>query len=206
MVHVYTPEGIARALRAGVRSIEHGHLIDEPTMELLARSDAWLSTQPFTVEDNTYPTPEQQAKHIRITQGTDKAYTLARQYDVKLAWGTDLLFNPANTRKQNHGIVKLQKWFSNFRILRMVTYDNACLLALSGPPKPLSGQIGNHRAGSVCRPVARGGQPAGNLGLMEDPATNFRVIVKNGVICKNTLQNEPAQQNGQNGIPHETTA
>ena len=74
--------------------------------ELLARSDAWLSTQPFTVEDNTYPTPEQQAKHIRITQGTDKAYTLARQYDVKLAWGTDLLFNPANTRKQNHGIVK----------------------------------------------------------------------------------------------------
>ena len=50
------------------------------------------------------------------------------------------------------------------------------------------------------------GNPLENLGLMEDPATNFRVIVKNGVICKNTLLNEPAQQNGKNGIPHETTA
>lgn len=205
MVHVYTPEGIARALRAGVRSIEHGHLIDEPTMELLARSDAWLSTQPFTVEDNTYPTPEQQAKHIRITQGTDKAYTLARQYDVKLAWGTDLLFNPANTRKQNHGIVKLQKWFSNYRILRMVTYDNACLLALSGPRNPYPGKLGIIEPGAFADLLLVEGNPLENLGLMEDPATNFRVIVKNGVICKNTLQNEPAQQNGKNGIPHETT-
>ena len=47
MVHVYNPKGIARALKAGVRSIEHGHLIDEPTMQLLADSGAWLSMQAF---------------------------------------------------------------------------------------------------------------------------------------------------------------
>ncbi len=71
MVHVYNPRGIARAIKAGVRSIEHGHLIDEPTMKLLADSGAWLSMQAFTVEDNTYPSPVQQAKHLQICNGTD---------------------------------------------------------------------------------------------------------------------------------------
>ena len=116
MVHVYNPRGIARALKAGVRSIEHGHLIDEPTMALLAESGAWLSMQAFAVEDNTYPSPVQQAKHLQICNGTDRTYRLAKKHGVKLAWGTDLLFDPANTKNQNHGIVKLQKWFTNFEI------------------------------------------------------------------------------------------
>ena len=88
----------------------------------------------------------------------------------------------------------------------MVTYDNACLLALSGPRNPYPGKLGIIEPGAFADLLLVEGNPLENLGLMEDPATNFRVIVKNGVICKNTLQNEPAQQNGQNGIPHETTA
>lgn len=187
MVHVYTPKGIARALKAGVQSIEHGHLIDEPTMELLARSDAWLSTQPFTLEDNTYPTPQQQAKHIRITEGTDRTYTLARKYGVKLAWGTDLLFNPANTKNQNHGIVKLQKWFTNYQILKMVTSDNASLLALSGPRNPYPGKLGVIEEGALADLLLMEGNPLENIAVMEDPHANFRVIIKDGELCKNTL-------------------
>lgn len=54
--------------------------------------------QPFTLGDNQYPTPEQQKKHEMVVHGTDNTYQLARKYKVKLAWGTDLLFNPANTK------------------------------------------------------------------------------------------------------------
>ena len=75
MVHVYVPRAIARAVHAGVKSIEHGHLIDEPTMELIAQKDVWLCMQPFTLEDNQYPTPAQQAKHRRIVEGTDNRAT-----------------------------------------------------------------------------------------------------------------------------------
>ena len=50
MVHVYVPEAIRRAIRAGVKSIEHGQLIDEPTMKLIAEKGVWLSMQPFIVE------------------------------------------------------------------------------------------------------------------------------------------------------------
>ena len=85
MVHVYNPRGIARALKAGVKSIEHGHLIDEATMALLAESGAWLSMQAFALEDNTYPSTDQQDKHVQITEGTDRPSTLAKQYRVKIA-------------------------------------------------------------------------------------------------------------------------
>jgi len=187
MVHVYNPRGIARALKAGVRSIEHGHLIDEPTMALLAESGAWLSMQAFTVEDNTYPSPVQQAKHLQICNGTDRTYRLAKKHGVKLAWGTDLLFDPANTKNQNHGIVKLQKWFTNFEILRMVTCDNARLLALSGARNPYPGNLGVIEEGALADLLVIEGNPLERIEVLENPHDNLRVIVKDGVVCKNTL-------------------
>lgn len=187
MVHVYNPRGITRAIAAGVKSIEHGHLIDEPTMELVAGNDIWLSMQAFAVEDNTYPSPVQQAKHIQITQGTDRTYKLAKKYGVKLAWGTDLLFNPANTKNQNHGIVKLQKWFTPFEILKMVTFDNAQLLAMSGPRNPYPGRLGVIEEGALADLLLIDGSPLQQIELLENPAEKFVLIVKNGVICKNIL-------------------
>ena len=55
-VHAYTPRGIRTAIDAGVRSIEHAHLIDEPTLKLLAVSGLWLSTQPFLEDEDAIPT------------------------------------------------------------------------------------------------------------------------------------------------------
>ena len=72
MVHVYVPRAIQRAIHAGVKSIEHGHLIDEPTMQLIAEKEIWLSMQPFTLGDNQFPTKEQQEKHALVVQGTDQ--------------------------------------------------------------------------------------------------------------------------------------
>ena len=187
MVHVYNPKGITRAVKAGVKSIEHGHLIDEETMKLLADSGTWLCLQPFTVEDNTYPSPIQQAKHIEICNGTDRAYNLAKKYNVNLAWGTDLLFNPANTKNQNHGIIKLQKWFTNFEILKMVTHDNAQIVALSGLRNPYPKKLGVIEAGAYADLLLVNGNPMENLELLQDPENSFAVIMKDGIIYKNTL-------------------
>ena len=46
-VHAYTPRAIQTAIRGGVRCIEHGHLMDEATAELIAQNGIWLSAQPF---------------------------------------------------------------------------------------------------------------------------------------------------------------
>ena len=187
MVHVYNSRGIARAIKAGVKSIEHGHLIDEQTMKLLVDSDVWLSMQPFSIEDNTYPSPLQQAKHIQICEGTDRTYNLAKKYNAKLAWGTDLLFNPSNTRNQNKGIVKLKKWFSNYEALKMVTSTNADLLSMSGARNPYPGKLGIIEEGAFADLLIVDGSPLDNLDLLGDPENNLKMIIKDGKIYKDTL-------------------
>ncbi len=104
-----------------------------------------------------------------------------------MAWGTDLLFDPANTKNQNHGIVKLQKWFTNFEILRMVTCDNARLLALSGARNPYPGNLGVIEEGALADLLVIEGNPLERIEVLENPHDNLRVIVKDGVVCKNTL-------------------
>lgn len=187
MVHVYVPKGIARAIHAGVKSIEHGHLIDELTMELIAKKEVWLSMQPFTLDTNHYPTPEQQRKHERVVRGTDLTYRLAKTYQVKLAWGTDILFNPANTENENQSILKLKKWFSNYEILKMITFDNAQLLALSGLRNPYPYKLGVIEEGAYADILITKGNPLEEIDLLGDPKENLLLIMKNGEIYKNKL-------------------
>lgn len=169
MVHVYVPEGIRQAIRAGVKSIEHGHLIDEETMKMIADNGVWLSMQPFTADDNTYPNEEQQRKHETIVAGTDNTYKLAKKYGVRLAWGTDLLFNPAKAKDQNRGIAKLARWFSNYEILKMVTRDNAELLALSGRRNPYPGPLGTIETDALADLLLVDGNPLENIELLTEP-------------------------------------
>mgnify|MGYP003106996289 CR=1 FL=1 len=187
MVHVYVPRAIQRAIRAGVKSIEHGHLIDEPTMQLIAEKEIWLSMQPFTLGDNQFPTKEQQEKHALVVQGTDQTYQLAKKYNVKLAWGTDLLFNPANTKNQNQGILKLRQWFSNFEILKMVTHDNAELLALSGARNPYPGKLGVIEEDAWADLILVDGDVLKDITLLGNPEKNFIMIMKGGEIYKNRV-------------------
>lgn len=184
MVHVYVPEGIRQAIRAGVKSIEHGHLIDEETMKMIADNGVWLSMQPFTADDNAYPSEEQQRKHEMIVAGTDNTYKLAKKYGVRLAWGTDLLFNPAKAKDQNRGIAKLARWFSNYEILKMVTRDNAELLALSGRRNPYPGPLGTIETDALADLLLVDGNPLENIELLTEPEKNFLLIVKDGTIYK----------------------
>ena len=132
---------------------------------------------------------------MMIVEGTDKTYNLAKKYGVKLAWGTDLLFNPAKAKEQNKGIGKLTKWFSNDEILRMVTSGNAELLEMSGRRNPYPGKLGVVEEGALADLLLVEGNPLQNVDLLGDPGNNFSVIIKNGVVYKNKLQDGPASGN-----------
>ena len=187
MVHVYVPAGIQRAVAAGVRSIEHGHLIDEATMRLLADKGVWLCMQPFAAGDNVFPSEEQRRKHMQIVEGTDRTYRWAKQYGVKLAWGTDLLFDPAGTDRENDGIGKLAQWFSNLEILRMITSGNAELLALSGRRNPYPAPLGVIAPGAWGDLLLVEGDPLKDISVLTASGKHLSLIVKNGRIYKNEL-------------------
>jgi imidazolonepropionase-like amidohydrolase len=186
-VHAYTPRAVRRAVDAGVKCIDHGQLLDEATIELLADRGVWLSLQALDEAPPTAPSAVREKKH-QVVAGTDNAFTWARKHKVKLAWGTDFLFAPANNKNQTADIVKLRKWMTPAEILTLVTHDNAQLLGLSGPRNPYPGKLGVVETGALADLLLVDGDPIANLDLITDPEKNFVVVMKDGRIYKNTVR------------------
>ena len=187
-VHAYTPRAIAQSIRAGVRCIEHGHLADDTTAELMAATDTWWSLQPFLDDDDASPIndPAGRAKQLEVTNGTDQAYTLARKHGVKVAWGSDILFDADLTARQGRTLAKLTRWHTAVEVLTTATSTNAELLALSGPRNPYPGRLGVIEPGAIADLLLVDGDPTTNLDLLTDPERNLAVIMKDGHIQKDT--------------------
>ncbi|WNZ22384.1 amidohydrolase family protein [Leptolyngbya sp. NK1-12] len=187
-VHAYTPTAIQLAIQAGVKAIEHGHLMDDKTARLMAEKGIWLSIQPFLDDEDAIPVPEaNRSKQVQLFQGTDTAYALAKQYNLKTAWGTDTQFDARLATRQGAQLAKMVRWYTPAQVLRMATSTNAELLALSGPRNPYPGELGVVKEGALADLLLVDGNPLENIQLIEDPAKNFVVIMKDGKIYQNLL-------------------
>jgi imidazolonepropionase-like amidohydrolase len=192
-VHNYSPEGARRAIDAGVKVIDHGQLLDEPTIKLIADKGIWLSIQPFLpVDKSELPkellTGTKYAKYQLVTAGTDNAYTLAKKYHVKLAFGTDLGGGLELASKQNEDLLKLSKWFSPAELLHIATAANGELLSLSGKRNPYPKKLGVVEVGAYADILLVNGNPLEDISLLGSPDKSLAVIVKNGEIVKNTVE------------------
>jgi len=189
-VHAYTPVSIQRAIAAGVKCIEHGHLMDEATAKLIADKGIWLSTQAFPDElANAFPPGSlERAKAQEVFAGTDTTFTLAKKYKIKTAFGTDILFSPGLAQRHGELLAKLVRWYSPAEVLVMATSANAQLLALSGKRNPYPGPLGVVEEGALADLLLVDGDPIANIKLIEDPEKNLLVIMKDGRIYKNALR------------------
>jgi imidazolonepropionase-like amidohydrolase len=188
-VHAYTPRAVRQAIEAGVKCIDHGQLLDEPTVQLMAEKGIWWSLQPFT-DDGPSAFPEgssNRKKQLEMFGGTDTAYALAKKHKVRTGWGTDILFDAAAAAKQGAELAKMTRWYTPAEALKMATADNADLLALSGLRSPYEGKLGVVKEGALADLLLVEGDPIANIGLVADPAKNFVVIMKDGRVYKNTL-------------------
>jgi imidazolonepropionase-like amidohydrolase len=185
--HAYTPASIRRAIAAGATCIEHGHLMDEPTAELMAEKGVWLSTQAFPDEmADAFPAGSQQrARALEVFAGTDRTFELARRHGIKTAFGTDLLFSPRLARRQGELLTKLTHWYTPAEALAMATVTNAQVLALSGKRNPYPGRLGVIEEGALADLLLVDGDPIADLKLIADPDRNFLVVMKDGAIYKN---------------------
>ncbi|WP_423065393.1 amidohydrolase family protein [Devosia sp. CN2-171] len=186
-VHAYTPEAIERSIAAGVKVIEHGHLMAEDDAKLMAEKGIWLSTQPFDASLEGTPLSEESGRRLRqVITGTDRIYGWAKQYGIKTAFGTDILFSPAMARIQGHMLTLLTKWYTPAEALEMATGTNGELLQLTGLRNPYPGKLGVVEEGALADLLLVDGDPIENINLVANPA-NFLVIMKGGTIYKNTL-------------------
>ncbi|MGZ0145985.1 amidohydrolase family protein [Kribbella sp. WER1] len=187
MVHAYTPRAVQQSVRAGVRCIEHGQLLDDETVALMAENDVWWSLQPFLADEDAPPVPPaNQAKYDQMVRGTETAYELARKHEVRLAWGTDTLFDPGLAAKQGKQLAKMTRWFTPAEVLTMATVTNAELLALAAERNPYPGTLGVIEPGAHADLLLVNGNPLDNIQLLATPETSFALIMKQGAIAKNT--------------------
>ncbi|WP_453966492.1 amidohydrolase family protein [Bradyrhizobium elkanii] len=187
-VHAYTSVAIQRSIAAGVKCIEHGHLMDDASARLMAEKGIWLSTQPFLdLSGASALGPAEQDKMRQVVAGTDRVYGFAKKYKLKTAFGTDVLFSQALADRQGAMLTALTRWYTPAEALIMATSTNAELLALSGLRNPYSGKLGVVEEGALADLLLVEGNPIDNIKLIEDPAKNFLVIMKDGKVYKNLL-------------------
>lgn len=187
--HVYTPTGIMRCIEAGVMSIEHGQLADSATIRAMAEAGVWWSIQPFLADEdaNQYSDPRSQAKQQQVADGTVRAFEEGRAEGVKMAFGTDVLFNPGGAASQGRQLAKLTRFMPPLEVLRMATGAAGDLLAMSGERSPYPGALGLVAEGALADLLVWDGDPEAGLDFLSDPDTNLRLIMKGGRVFKETL-------------------
>lgn len=134
--HAYTAESIARAVHFGVRSIEHGNLIDARTAALVAEHGAFVVPTLVTYDalerhGAAAEVPEHTlTKLVEVKdQGLD-AIVLCRKAGVRLGFGTDLLGSLHQFQRDEFALRAGVE--SPFEILRSATSTNAALLQMEG--------------------------------------------------------------------------
>ena len=188
--HIFTDDAAQLAIKAGIKSIEHGFLMSDETLQMMKDNDVWLSIQPLLDDEDgfSFDDPVSQQKWITVTNGTDEIYKKAKAIGVKIAFGTDILFDAALAERQGAFLAKLQRWFTPYEVLKMATSTNADLLKLSGPRHPYQqGELGVIAEGAYADLILVNGNPLRDIDLVANPDDNFDLIMKDGKVYKNQL-------------------
>ena len=185
MSHNYTAKSVNRAIKLGVRSLEHCNLIDKSTIDLLLKHDAFmvptLSTyEALATEGVQAGLPTTLAEKIPpVAEGGLKALEMAHKAGVKLAYGTDLIGN-----MQRHQL-------NEFRIRAQVQPAIDIIRGATCLAAELFNEVGEI---GVVAPGARAdllvvdGDPLTDLDCLQNPDRYLNIIMKNGKFYKNTLQ------------------
>jgi imidazolonepropionase-like amidohydrolase len=188
--HVYTPKGVLRGIRNGLKTIEHGQLMDEETAREMAERGVYLITQPFEAEESlkAIADPIQWNKYVQVVDGWERTAELVKKHDVKMGFGTDLVFAPDTNGQQADFLARFGKWFSNIEMLRMITSTNAEILALSGPRNPYTeGALGVIGEGAYADIILVDGNPMEDVSVLGSNGANISLVMKDGIIFKNTM-------------------
>jgi imidazolonepropionase-like amidohydrolase len=184
MGHAYTTRAVNRGLAAGVRSIEHGNLIDESSVSLFRQHDAFyvptLATYAALAEEGPAAglPPESFRKVFEVLDAGLHALELAHRGGVKIVYGTDLL-GDMHYRQLTEFALRAQVQ-PPADILRSATTTAAELLGLAG-------RIGTIAPGAAADLLVVDGNPLDDVTVLTKPDDALRLIMHGGRVHKNTL-------------------
>jgi imidazolonepropionase-like amidohydrolase len=123
MTHVFNEVGVKRAIEAGVKTIEHGHLMNEEDAKLMAEKGVILSTQCQVMAQLApiYTDPIRKGKLDEAMTGMDNMFKMAKKYNIKVAYGTDLLFSYEGRKEQLKDLTLRKQWYNSPEIMIQAT-------------------------------------------------------------------------------------
>jgi imidazolonepropionase-like amidohydrolase len=208
-VHVYHADHIKRALELGVKSIEHGQFIDEPTLELLKKKGAFISPyiNGLTPEALMHPvygkagTP-QNLKSQEFQKLSKNFVRAIKKTKPKIVFAIDVVNLTGSNARKNRDFEKFAfaREFGNFEALKAMTSTAGALAALTGKNNPYpEGKLGVVEEGAYADLLLVDGNPLEDITVIGGNPKYFdaaerdrgietiRVIMKDGKIYKNTL-------------------
>jgi len=181
MAHAYSPEAIRRSIDFGVRSIEHGNLIDRATAEHVTGADAFVVPTLVSYDALYCFGPElgfsevSLAKLGEVREAGLQSLEILRRAGVKIGFGTDLL--GAMHRYQSREFVIRAEAMAPFDIIRSATIVNAELLNRAG-------ELGIVAPGARADLIAVDGDPLADISMLDGQGEHLTHIMKDGVLYK----------------------
>jgi imidazolonepropionase-like amidohydrolase len=180
MAHCHTVGAMNNALDAGVRSIEHGSIIDEATARRMAEQDAYLVPTLVILEilARASAVPEFSKAKLELVRDTSKrSVEVAKHAGVRIASGSDLL-GPRQSRRASE-IAEKAKRLGPMEAIVSATKTNAGLFRMED-------RIGTVEEGKDADVVLVAGDPLADVGVLVD-AANIRLVVQRGVVRKDAV-------------------
>jgi imidazolonepropionase-like amidohydrolase len=187
MAHAYTAEAIERVIRLGVRTIEHGNLVDEPVAALMAAQGAFMVPTLATYEAlagegvSLGLPPESVAKIESVRSAGLQALQTCRSAGVRIGFGTDLL--GASQRLQSDEFRIRAQVQSPLEVIRSATLVGAQVLQREG-------RLGRLVPGAWADLLVVDGNPLADLSCLwghGGQGERIRLVMKAGRICHDRL-------------------
>jgi imidazolonepropionase-like amidohydrolase len=185
MAHAYSPRAVTRAVQAGVRSIEHGNLIDEASARVMKSHGAYLVPTLATYvaladEGEKLGWSAAMLDKLAMVHARGiESLKIARAEGVPVVFGTDLLGH-MHARQGIEFELRLGA-MSAVEVLQSATIEAARLMRLEG-------EIGELVAGAWADLLIVDGDPTQDLSMLADPARGPTLVMKAGRVYRNSLQ------------------
>lgn len=181
LAHAYSPRAITRAVQAGVRSIEHGNLLDEATARVMKAHGAFLvptlATYAALADEGARLgwNAEMLGKLQRVQAQGLQAVAIARAEGVPIAFGSDLLGHMH--ARQNSEFALRAPVMTATEVLQAATVTAARLMRQEG-------RIGQIVPGAFADLLLVEGDPTQDLAALAAPETGIALLMQGGRVVR----------------------
>jgi imidazolonepropionase-like amidohydrolase len=185
LAHAYTAEAITRAVQCGVRSIEHGNLVDDAAAALMARHHVYavptlVTYEALAGEGQKLGLPPESVEKIDLVREAGlRSLEIFQRAGVRMGLGSDLL-GPSH-RMQSDELVIRARVQSNADVLRSATVVGAEIVGMAG-------RLGQLVPGALADLLVVDGNPLEDLSCLTGQGERIAMVMKEGRVCFSELR------------------